>query len=167
LNVPLEHLTALEKIEEVGLREWKKRLTFSVIRNPWDRVVSQYHWRIHRNHKGMADEHIEFKEWVLKVYRNNDPYYYDQPRMFMPQIDWIADKEGEVLVDELLRFESLNAEFEVIRKRLGKKAALPHLKRSEHHDYRNYYDSETIEIVREWFQMDIQLLGFKYDQESD
>jgi len=42
LNIPLEHKTALEKISEIGHINWTMKHSFTVIRNPWDKVVSHY-----------------------------------------------------------------------------------------------------------------------------
>lgn len=161
LNIPFEHKTALEKIEEMGCRKWERCLTFTVIRNPWDKVVSHYHYRVKTNQTALQTAPIPFNEWVQHAYGQQDPLYYDQPKMFMPQTDWIADKNGRILVDEIIHFENLDDEFNKLMQKLGKHARLPHLNKSRHGDYREYYDEATAEIVRNWFKKDI--INFRYE----
>ena len=55
----------------------------------------------------MADDHISFKEWVKVTYGNpKDQFYYNNPRMFAPQIEWLKDKNGLIVVNNILKFES-------------------------------------------------------------
>lgn len=162
LNIPFEHKTAIEKIEEIGQKRWNRKLTFTIIRNPWDKVVSHYHYRVQRNHNDLRNKPIEFKDWVKHTYGNQDTFYYDAPKMFMPQIDWIADEKDEILVDEVIHFEYLASEFDDLLKKLGVKRTLPHMKKSSRGNYREYYDKETIEIVRNWFDRDIKKFGYQF-----
>jgi len=162
LKILCEHKTALEKIEEIGWRNWNKKLTFTVIRNPWDKVVSHYHFRVDTNQGDLGVNPIDFKEWVKKAYGNQDTFYYDDPKMFMPQINWIADKFGNILVEEIIRFESLKSEFDVVLEKLGKGATLPHLKKSNRVHYCKYYDEETTLIIRNWFEEDIERFGYQF-----
>jgi chondroitin 4-sulfotransferase 11 len=162
LNLPFEHKTALEKIEEIGHQQWESKFTFSVIRNPWDKVVSHYHYRVQTNQTGLGAKTIGFKEWVKLSYGNKDPFYYDQPRMFMPQFDWLADEGGRVLVGFICRFENLDDDFNVVCSKIGRRANLPHLKASQRGNYRDYYNEETIEIVARWFCKDIESFGYTF-----
>jgi len=162
LNIPLEHKTALEKIEEVGWDSWNQKLTFTIVRNPWDKVVSHYHYRVKTNQTNLGDKHIEFKEWVKRTYGSKDDFYYDNPKMFMPQIDWIVNKNGSILVDEIVHFENLNGEFGMVQKKLGINKPLPHVKKSNRGNYRDYYDTVTIEIVRKWFERDIEAFNYQF-----
>ena len=86
--------------------------------------------------------------------------------MFMPQINWIVDEEGNVMVDFIARFERLQSDFELICSRLRVKASLPTLKSSGKGDYRGYYDSESIEVVRRWFQQDTEHFGYEFDVDA-
>jgi len=162
LNIPFEHKTALEKIGEIGRDSWDKKLTFTVVRNPWDKVVSHYYYRVKTNQTGLRDNPVEFKEWVKRTYGKKDSFYYDKPRMFMPQIEWITDENGKVLVDEIIHFENLGNEFNALLKKLGKNTTLPHEKKSNRKNYHEYYDAETIEIVRDWFKKDIEIFGYQF-----
>jgi len=162
LSIPTEHKTALEKIEEIGQKAWNKKYTFTVIRNPWDKVVSQYHYRVNTNQTNLRENPIEFKEWVKRTYGYQDAYYYDTPKMFMPQVDWLTDHSGKILVDEIIHFENLEVEFNEVLEKLGRNKTLPHVKKSNRGNYREYYDDETIEMVRNWFERDIEEFGYQY-----
>ncbi len=162
LKLPFEHLTALEKIEEVGREKWEQKYTFAVVRNPWDKVVSHYHYRVQTNQTDLATKPVEFRDWVRLAYAKNDPMYYDNPKMFMPQFDWIADQDGQILVDYVCRLEDIDEDFRAVCCRIGKTVRLPHVKTSERGQYREYYDQETIEIVANCFERDIDSFGYRY-----
>lgn len=162
LSLPFEHKTAQGVIDKIGRDKWDDKFTFTVIRNPWDRAVSHYHYRVQTNTTTLGDNPIGFKEWVKRTYRDQDPLYYENPRMFLPQIEWITDKEGNILVDEIVRFENLNEEFGNIAKILGKNVRLPHVKASDRGNYKDYYDEETIQIIEDWFKRDIEIFEYKF-----
>lgn len=162
LKIPSEHKTALEKIEEAGRKTWEKRYTFTVVRNPWDKVVSHYHYRVQTGQTGLSEQPVSFKEWVALTYGKQDPRYYNKPKMFMPQLDWISDQQGNVLVDDICRFENLQEDFQRVCQRIGKEASLPHLKASQRGHYREYYDAETVQIVADWFEKDIQYFEYQF-----
>ena len=163
LNLAFEHRTALEKIEQIGRRRWDRRFTFAVVRNPWDRVVSQFHFRISENQTDLATNPLEFKEWVRRAYGEQDPAYLAPPKMFIPQLDWITDADGTVLVDFVGRFENLKRDFEEVCRRLGKQVELPHLKATKRRPYQEYYDEETVEFIRAWYQKDIDCFGYRFE----
>lgn len=161
-KLPFEHKTALEKIQELGSEKWNHRFTFTVVRNPWDKVVSHFCFRVKTNQTNLGAHSISFSEWVKRAYGQQDPLYYDKPRMFMPQCNWITDHDGHILVNKVCRFEQLEADLLEICRRLKKKVHLEHLKKSDRGDYRQYYDSESIEIIEKWFLRDIDRFGYEF-----
>lgn len=162
LNLPFEHKTALEKIDEMGKQRWERVYKFTSVRNPWDKVISHFHYRVETNQTNLRTKPIKFKEWVKLTYGDKDSFYYDIPKMFMPQLDWITDHEGKILVDFICRFENLNNDFSVVCENLGKNATLPHINSSKHGNYREYYDDDTIEIIAKSFSRDIEKFGYKF-----
>jgi len=80
----------------------------------------------------------------------------------MPQVDWLTDHSGKILVDEIIHFENLEVEFNEVLEKLGRNKTLPHVKKSNRGNYREYYDDETIEMVRNWFERDIEEFGYQY-----
>lgn len=164
LGLPFLHLTALELRELVGLRRWEERLSFAFVRNPWDKVASHYHYRVLTNQTRLRENPIEFNAWVRMTYGDQRPPLYDQPKMFMPQVDWISDSSGQVIVAFIGRFERLEDDFKEICRLIGCSGQLPHLKSSGRGDYRNLYSSEAAEIVARRFEPDIAKFGYTFDR---
>ncbi|RLD45727.1 MAG: hypothetical protein DRJ05_00270 [Bacteroidetes bacterium] len=154
------HFTALEEKSRLGNYSWSKMFKFSIVRNPWDKVVSHYFFRIKTNQTGLGNNPINFKEWVKLTYGEQNPEYFDCPKYFMPQLNWLTDEKGEIMVDFVGRFENLDNDFQHICKRIGRNVDLPFLNKSERREYQYYYDDTTKEIVRKWFEKDI--IHFNY-----
>ena len=162
LGLRFDHKTALEKRAELGPTRWANRFCFAFVRNPWDRVVSLYHYRVKTNTTGLGDRPVPFTTWVGLTFRDQDPAYYNSPKMLMPQRHWIIDERGRVLVDFVGRFENLEADFDTVCARINRRAHLPHLKQSTRGPYHDYYDDEAVEIVRAWFAVDVEQFGYAF-----
>jgi chondroitin 4-sulfotransferase 11 len=163
LRLPFQHLTALELRQQLGARRWEQRFSFAFVRNPWDRVASHYHYRVQTNQTGLRANPIPFGEWVVRAYGERDPLYYDKPQMFMPQVNWLSDEQGTIIVDYIGRFERLREDFDEVCRRIGRSASLPHVNRSANRDYRGLYTPETADIVARSFAPDIALFGYTFD----
>jgi len=162
LKLPFEHRTAIEKMEELGREEWERRFSFSVVRNPWGKVASHYSFRVRTNQTDLGRNPIPFAEWVRRAYRDHEPFYYDQPRMFMPQLRWITDDEGKLLVSFVASFENLRMDFELICRRIGVEADLPHVKKSLDRPYADLYDDGSRKIIARCFAEDIEYFGYSF-----
>jgi hypothetical protein len=162
LGFEKQHLTALEFKEQLRQKHWDNAYKFSIVRNPWDKVVSHYFHRVKTNQTGLKDNQIDFKEWVKLTYGEQNPKYYDDPKYFMPQINWLTDNKGEIIVDFIGRFENFENDFQHICEKIGVKTKLPFLNKSEHREYQYYYDPETLEIVGRWFWKDIEMFNYKF-----
>jgi chondroitin 4-sulfotransferase 11 len=162
LGISIEHKTAEEKRNEIGQEDWLASYKFAFVRDPWDRVVSHYHYRVRTDQTALGDGHLDFRSWVAATYGRQDPRYFDKPMMFMPQYRWIYSETGTLQVDFVGRYESLQRDFEHVCRRLGRAVSLPHLKRSRHAPYDTYYDESTQEIVADWFRPDLELFGYRW-----
>jgi chondroitin 4-sulfotransferase 11 len=163
LGLPFQHLTALELHTLLGNARWDRRFSFGFVRNPWDKVVSHYHYRVKTGQTGLGANPISFDEWVIRSYGEKDPLYYDAPRMFMPQVDWLADDSGAVMVDFVGRFERLHEDFAEVCRRMGSDASLPHLKKSRHREYRELYTKQSREVIERVFASDLERFGYGFE----
>jgi chondroitin 4-sulfotransferase 11 len=164
LGLPFQHRTALEILRAIGPRRWNSRFSFAFVRNPWDKVASHYHYRVKTNQTGLGDNPMSFPEWVRRAYAEHAQPYYDQPKMFMPQVDWLRGEDGRILVDYVGRFEYLQDDFAHVCAQLGRSAHLPHVKSSQQGDYRKYYDDESADIVARHFAEDIHAFDYAFTE---
>jgi len=157
------HYTAMELREILGPKEFESRFKFCFVRNPWDKVVSEYRFRIWTYQNELTSE-TSFSRWVKLTYVDKDPRYHDWPKMFLPQLEWITDEKGEIAVDFVGRFENLQNDFDAISDAIRTdRQHLGHENRSREADsYRDYYDRETKAIVGKLFKADIEYFGYEF-----
>ena len=107
------HYTAMELRDILGAASFDKLFKFCFVRNPWDKVVSEFRFRIW-THQNELTSDASFAEWVRSTYVENNPQYYDWPKMFLPQLEWMTDEKGDLAIDFIGRFENLQNDFNII-----------------------------------------------------
>ena len=150
------------KINQYEPQKVKNYFTFSFVRNPWDRMVSEYFYI-----KKSRDAYCE-KEFFLKTFPNfrsfviNNGLQCAWPSHRPEQIDFLLDPMTNQMVDFIGRLENFNRDFGYICQRIGFKKFAPLKKRNPtcHKKYRHYYDIETKNIIGHKFRRDIEY--FKY-----
>jgi len=149
-----QHLTAIKIKKVLGQKQFRKYFSFAIVRNPWDRMISWYHY---------LDVKVEFCKWVISPYSFKK--YVPLERLIKPQMDYITDKSGKVIVDKIMRFESFKNDFNSVCKTLGIiYEQLPHLKKAERRPYQEYYTTaESILAVKNMFSKDIELLKYEFE----
>ena len=157
----LQHLLAWQVREEVGHDVFRDYYKFAFVRNPWDRVVSQFAYIQRRpdlmDYVGMTSN-TEFKAY-LELIRLKEHVQW------MPQVRFLLDHDGSLLVDRIGRLESFNEDCAQIFDALGLALdQLPgHVNLSKRQAFQYYYsDSEAVEIVANIFADDISFLGYEF-----
>lgn len=158
------HQTAKEIIQRIGKDQWDSAYKFTFVRNPWDRMVSLYEYRLRKNKTRLAQHNLGFEQWVKKTIGNEqDPFYYNNPMSFQPQVEWLKDQQGKISIDFIGRFERFSVDFDKICKTLGLETQLPHLNASSHAPYQTYYSDECRAVVARWFHEDIQRFDYRFE----
>lgn len=177
------HQTTKEIIDELGRDEFDNYFSFSIVRNPWDRMVSNFHhWKqnIAARDPGtgkVTDEKripsdMTFIQWLKNqeiVMKRVAPGLRQKIREHtMSQFYWLTDYNNTIAVDCVIKFENLNASWNVVRSQLEKRcgilpAALPHRNKSKHKHYSLYYNDEAIELVRNVVLDDIREFGYEFE----
>ncbi|MCG6983886.1 MAG: sulfotransferase family protein [Thiocapsa sp.] len=181
---PPPHLRATDhlKFGHVTASQFDTYFKFAFVRNPWDRIVSEY---VYRRYPSRFD----FKTFLFE--RLPRPAWSDEYCHIIPQYDFVHDEAGHLVVDFVGRFESIAADFSAVKERLGlTRLSMPHRNRSSdsmtiygpadfvrqvgymisrrrrrntYSNYRDYYDSESRAFVAELYEKDIR--AFKYSFE--
>ena len=156
------HMTSKMLKDLLGKNVYDQKYKFTFVRNPYDRVVSQYLYSRKSADADIRDNYLPFKEWVVEVYGNKIREYYDYPMMFLTQFDWISDYSGRIDIDFIGRFENLEEDFREVCRAVNLPAIdLGKEKTSENRKhYRQYYDGLTKGVVKKYFEKDLDC--FKY-----
>ena len=158
-----KHLTSREVIKVIGQKKWDAAYKFAVVRNPWDKVVSQYKHNIKVNSSNMTNKKISFKDWVACTFGEpKDEIYYARSQMFLPQVEWLKNYEGNIDMDKIIRFENLNEGINEVFEVLCIDSKLPHLNRTPKTTYSDYYDDKSRQIVSDWFHEDIKEFSYTF-----
>lgn len=141
-----------------GALDTKPRLTvYAMVRNPWDRMVSNWH---HMFREGSTN--LPFDAFVRSSWPDTAPY--DNWIQFQPCSYW-THYEGVQMADEILRFEDFEESAKTIAKAVDAEiGAVPHENRGAHKPYREYYDDELVEIVGERYQEDVENFGYTFEE---
>jgi len=167
-----KHRFASELRAGYGEACWRSYFKFAFVRNPWDRLVSW--WRMIERNAATGRPMNGFQRFVLsradsfeEFLTHCDAEYPDHDGskwIFRNQVDYISDADG-IIVDFVGRFERLQADFAVVCSRLGvPTAAMPHLNRSGHRHYSEYYSQATSALVAARFARDIAAFGYSFER---
>ncbi len=177
---PGKHGTAMEIREALGNDLWNDYFSFALVRHPFQRAVSTYFYieRIVRS-KG-AGRYLH--RLPLRRYSSDVFWQWPATRAYLegrnlagflrlaneygakgmrPQMNWLLDENGNVMVDHIGRVEKMEAEMEFLTGKFG----LPDLKtknsnRSHSQPWRELLTKADKEFLFGVFRKDFELLGY-------
>lgn len=134
--------------ELIGEDKWEDYFKFTIVRNPWDRLVSEF---FYRKKKGSVSS--DFKEWLFSMSRMKNTVSAG------PQINWIGEE-----MDYVGRFEDFQVSFDYVCNKVGLgKIILPHTNATSHDHYSKYYDGESRDLVAEWHKEDLDAFDYEFE----
>ena len=152
-------------------RDWKDKLgknissytIFSIVRNPWDRVVSAFTRNTLPDRKQRSFAERGFKD---VVFAKEFPLFASKEHPVHTAVDFLKNNNGDIIIDYIGRFEEFEKSFNEINKLLDKTEKIEHINPSYqdriHSRYRDYYDDETKEFVEENFKEDIEYFNYSF-----
>jgi hypothetical protein len=145
---------------------WDDVFKFSIVRNPWDLMVSSYHWwlTLAGNFPSLAP-HV----FLIKELGSFDAFIRSEYGLKMINeqsgrdlLDWIGNG-NEVEVDFVGRYENLDDDWEKVCKALHvTPIALSRENRVPRADYRSFYDEVSRKLIGERFARSIALFGYQF-----
>lgn len=180
VNNPLEpkrksFWTNHNTLEEYRLKHPKlsleKFFKFTIVRNPWDRLVSDYfHYKeqpLVRRGNVISARDVAVQRYMPRsfeefVENNYYPISKFKPGRLRPQLDYLT-LNGVVDMNFIARFENLEQDFKYIVEMVEKHGAkLPKIRASRHRHYTEYYNEKTKALVAETYKEDISYFGYKF-----
>lgn len=169
-HTPGSHMSVLTFQLIYSKEEYDRYFKFTFIRNPWDRLVSAFHFL---KRGGLTLEDRQWAKENLAPFPDFDTFVREwvTPQSvltwqhFKPQTRFICNARDEVQVDFVGRLERIEEDYAAIARRLGVQDNLQYLNRSSKkpRDYRAFYTAETKAIVAAAYRRDIELLGYDFD----
>ncbi len=174
------HKTNFLQVNRIDIKKYPNYFKFCFVRNPWDRILSCYlnkigkdpnvnnEWfrnGVHREFVRMYGDDIfrggmSFEEFVNAIGKISDSQANEH---FRSQYISLTDSNGNLIPDFIGKFENLEQDFEKICEKINVgPIKLPHLMKTDHRDYKNYYNMRTKEIVAKRFKEDIELFSYKF-----
>ncbi len=141
---------------------------FAFVRNPWDRIYSQYRYLRYTLKLEFAE--CSFEEFLAKceyALESGETLFGRNREIFMlhltNQLDWISIN-GELSVDFIGRYENIHEDFLFAMKQIDADIVLPHDNKSKKdmHGYRSAYTVKMGELVEKWHKKDIEYFGYKF-----
>lgn len=179
----LAHLTSAEYVrcKYVPQELFDAYFRFAVVRDPWSRSVSLY------KHLNMNMPFRKFVlEWLPDQFKQQGLCGTGFFWFLRPQVDFLMD-EKNFLVNDILRFERLNQDFERIARRSNLTSKLGHVnssqsratserpksflkywrhklekdKRENHANFADFYDEKTAEVIGRLYAEDVKLFDYQ------
>ena len=141
------HATA-EEIRRLHPREFDAYFRFSIVRNPWSQMLSLYQ-RLFAADVALSG----FRRWLRRFHGH---------RGTVPRAS-LCDRRGELLVDFVGRYESLEQDFATACDRAGvPRRPLPRTNPSAGVDLAAAYDDASQRLVARIFAADIDRYGYSF-----
>jgi Sulfotransferase family len=145
-----EHIKAEKARRFLGERVWNSYFKFAVERNPWDRQVSYWQFKMRK----LGAKPMTLAEFLETHHANlNSANIYSL--------------DGRLAVDHLVRYEHLAGDLDHVLSHLGIDARLDLPKAKGEYrrvgDYRDQYDAATRNWVARTYATEIALCGYRFD----
>jgi len=154
-----KHSTLADIEGLLSAKEMHQMLCFTLVRNPWDRMVSYYHWL-----KTQSFEHptvaaakaLGFAEFLRA------PVVMG-PMKAHPYSSYLRGSDGYVRDALYIRLEQFEQDAQPLFEHLGFEISLPRENQSARaEDYRSYYTAEDMCVVAEACSEDIEMFGYRF-----
>lgn len=171
----------LKKIKDK--KKYKNYLKVTIIRSPWTQLVSWYWWNyyeiisnpIKQNMIILKSDSIENIKKKFNLFLNFNAMFISNQSIEsnekMTYCEFLSSTNEKFInsnIDEYLRFENINVDFQIIFKsKIKSKINLFKLKsnfKKINNHYSDYYNDASIALVNQYFKKTINIFKYKFKE---
>ena len=164
-----KHLSALQLKYILGDQEFARCTKFSVVRNPWARMVSRYFFT-HVESEPSDEEKVrrgttrvfhekDFESWLEGIWKR-----HKSGQRKNSQLAKLVDLDGNMLIDHVGKLEDVQATLDWVSREVGiPPMRMPHVNGTRKGHYSQYYNDATKAMVAEICQHDIEYFGYSFE----
>lgn len=154
--------------------EYLDYFKFAFVRNPWDWVVSWFSYREEPSPTFTTPSSAikaKFKRWLFETFKENEKLKKENSSLnkslcyrplYLSQSEYISIG-GELKMDFIGRFESLQKDFDFVCDKLKIYNHILDVRNKSWHDhYSLYYDDESFNFVKEKYKDDIDNFNYSF-----
>jgi hypothetical protein len=131
---------------------------FAFVRNPWERLVSEYEYILRKPEHGRharVSRLKNFSEFIRMQIPRRDAY----------QINILCDNRGRLLVDFVGKLENLQNDWQTACLRAGiPYQALPRKNVAQYSNYRDFFDRDSVQLVAQHWAREIEEFDYDFDK---
>ena len=164
--------------EKLGEERFRAYFKFAVVRNPWERLLSDYNYQVRKSRpgstrllvhdaagrgglRGVGAAGARAGGGLPPAGLGGRRLRGDPP--FQPS-DRLADRGWPAGVDHVARLETIDADMRHILQHLGLPGGrIPRRNRRFHLHYAWYYDEPTRELVARYYADDVVAFGYRFE----
>jgi hypothetical protein len=163
-----QHDPIIKVQEYFSKNDWNfnEYFKFCFSRNPWDRLISYFHYGkkvYNKNTKeGIHPPGSAPYKWMSKF--NCEFKQYGETAILARTQRWSIDgSNSEPIIDFFGKIENLQEDFNTICDKIGiPHQELPHVNKTKHKHYTEYYNDKIRTRVAERYAKDIEYFGYKF-----
>ncbi len=183
------HISAEEVRKKIGENIWNSYFKFTIVRNPWDIVVSKYFYEKYRTFKkefsyNNLKEKIKIKDIIsgkilkkaknfikLNLERKNNVNNFNDFVIFFVKnlknnSEFYFDSQGLPILDFYMRYENLEDDYkkicEIIKIPYEELPKLKTKQRKNKRNYSEYYNQKTKEMIANKFEKEIDYFKYRF-----
>ena len=161
-----KHIPAFKLKSIIGELEWQRMFTFSIVRNPYERVISTYKFLLEwSGTDSVLKKNIEsfqnINEYILSdLWEKTD----GPDNIFKPQVFWLTGNfdRNKILVNFIGKVESIESDIEHVFERIGERSpkneTIPILNKTSG-SFK--LTKKAIENINKVYERDFLLLNYK------
>lgn len=175
-----ENQTTVKSIGHFSLKDYgiifghdklKEYFKFTLVRNPWSRLLSSYKFMkkggFHPRDAAWTEKNLSkfssFNDFIVQWLNHRNIY---RSLHFIPQYEFLISRNGQTNIDFIGKLEDINSDFSRIKDKLRIDCKLIHHNQSSSNrkkiNYRDFYTEETRDIVAHVYRKDIEMFNYTF-----